>query len=129
VKRWVALIFILGCTNKTAVDAGVKPPETAPPKALFMSLGEDGLPSGPETHLILTTRCQICHVADYVKQQRLTPAQWEATVQKMVTWGAPLSPAETASLAAVLAEAYPPDRPDFLPTLRPAPEGAVHISK
>lgn len=56
--------------------------------------------------------CQICHSTDYMTQQRLTPAQWSATVKKMVGWGAPLTEEQVTALARALAEAYPPDRPE-----------------
>lgn len=32
--------------------------------------------------------CYACHSADVLVQQRLTPKQWTATVEKMMRWGA-----------------------------------------
>ena len=37
--------------------------------------------------------CYACHAADLLVQQRLTPKQWTATVEKMMRWGA-VVPAE-----------------------------------
>ena len=37
--------------------------------------------------------CYACHSADLLVQQRLTPKQWTATVEKMMRWGA-VVPAE-----------------------------------
>jgi DMSO/TMAO reductase YedYZ molybdopterin-dependent catalytic subunit len=36
----------------------------------------------------LTTACLVCHDADVIRQQRLTRAQWEAEMNKMIGWGA-----------------------------------------
>jgi len=41
----------------------------------------------------LEENCLICHEASMITRQRLTPVQWKAEVEKMVSWGAPL-PAE-----------------------------------
>lgn len=32
--------------------------------------------------------CYACHSADLLAQQRLTPKQWTAAVEKMMRWGA-----------------------------------------
>lgn len=73
---------------------------------------------------LIRTRCQICHSIQHVTQQRLTAAQWSATVEKMLKWGAPLTPEEGAAIAAKLAAEQPADAPDP-PTRRvPTPEGA-----
>ncbi|HVR40718.1 MAG TPA: hypothetical protein VMU84_16600 [Thermoanaerobaculia bacterium] len=34
------------------------------------------------------TACYQCHSADLLVQQRLTPKQWTAAVEKMMRWGA-----------------------------------------
>ena len=52
--------------------------------------------------------CLVCHGADLVEQQRLTPAGWTREVAKMVAWGAPVTDAERPVLAAYLAARYPP---------------------
>src|SRR5512132_1192929 len=62
-----------------------------------------------EGALLVQTRCVICHSEDLVAQQRLSRAQWDATVSKMVRWGAPLSASEQRVLAEYLASRYPPD--------------------
>ncbi len=50
--------------------------------------------------------CLICHEAGMYTNQRLTPAQWKAEVDKMVSWGAPLPPADQPSVIAHLAKSY-----------------------
>src|SRR4051794_38757374 len=41
----------------------------------------------------LEENCLICHEAAMITRQRLTPVQWKAEIDKMISWGAPL-PAE-----------------------------------
>lgn len=36
----------------------------------------------------LTTACTVCHDADVIRQQRLTRAQWDLEINKMIGWGA-----------------------------------------
>ncbi|MDP2341989.1 MAG: hypothetical protein Q8O67_13610 [Deltaproteobacteria bacterium] len=82
------------------------------------------LPPGPERELALG-RCSICHSEQYLTQQRLTPAQWQKTVDKMRKWGAPLSDDEGARLALWLGRHYPVDLPERRSAVKPAPAGAV----
>jgi mono/diheme cytochrome c family protein len=53
---------------------------------------------------LLTARCSVCHSTDLIEQQRLPRDRWEATVSKMVHWGARLDEAEAAMLIAYLAK-------------------------
>lgn len=64
---------------------------------------------------LLLSRCSVCHSADLITQQRLAPAKWEATIDKMVHWGADVSKEEAALLAGYLAARYHPDAPDEIP--------------
>jgi mono/diheme cytochrome c family protein len=41
----------------------------------------------------LEENCLICHEENMISRQRLTPIQWKAEIDKMISWGAPL-PAE-----------------------------------
>ncbi len=63
------------------------------------------LPPGTGRNLI-QTRCTVCHATDLIVQQRLTPAQWGATVAKMVRWGAHLSSDEASVATAYLTERF-----------------------
>jgi len=36
----------------------------------------------------LTTACLVCHDGDVIRQQRLTRAQWDLEINKMIGWGA-----------------------------------------
>ncbi|WP_435008524.1 cytochrome c [Tundrisphaera lichenicola] len=65
--------------------------------------------------------CLMCHGEDMVSGQRLTPAQWNAEVEKMVGWGSPLPPDRKQPLADYLAESYPTTLP-VPPARRISPE-------
>jgi cytochrome c5 len=52
--------------------------------------------------------CLTCHDADIIGQQRLTPAGWTRTVEKMMRWGAAVSDAEKQPLIEHLASRFGP---------------------
>ena len=47
--------------------------------------GVTGEPSPPPS---FKSSCLACHGEDVIQQQRLTSAQWDAEINKMVGWGA-----------------------------------------
>ena len=49
------------------------------------------LPLGEHMPLVLGA-CIICHSPEMVAQQRLDRATWEAIVDRMITYGAPITP-------------------------------------
>lgn len=51
------------------------------------------LPPGPGRDPV-TTRCLSCHESDLIVQQRLSRAGWGREIDKMVRWGATVTPAE-----------------------------------
>lgn len=58
---------------------------------------------------LLTARCSVCHSTDLIQQQRLSRDRWEATVEKMVHWGAQLDKEEATLLTAYLATYFHPE--------------------
>ena len=52
--------------------------------------------------------CLTCHAADIIEQQRLTPAGWTRTVEKMMRWGAAVTDAEKPALIEHLASRFGP---------------------
>ena len=52
--------------------------------------------------------CLTCHDADIIEQQRLTPAGWTRSVEKMMRWGAVVSDAEKQPLIDHLASRFGP---------------------
>jgi hypothetical protein len=61
--------------------------------ALAGGLGAQGnpLPAGKHMELVLGT-CVICHSPEILAQQRLDRATWETIVDRMITYGAPITP-------------------------------------
>lgn len=59
--------------------------------------------------------CYACHSADLLVQQRLTPKQWTATVEKMMRWGADVKEKDKQVVIDYLARNFPPSN-RFVPT-------------
>jgi DMSO/TMAO reductase YedYZ molybdopterin-dependent catalytic subunit len=59
----------------------------------------------------LKTACLACHEDDVIRQQRLTRAQWDAEINKMIGWGAKVSDPDRSVLLDYLAGRYGPRRP------------------
>ena len=49
------------------------------------------LPTGPNRDLVVGA-CVICHSLETMAQQRLDRATWEQIVDRMITYGAPITP-------------------------------------
>lgn len=61
--------------------------------------------------------CLLCHSASMVVQQRLTEAQWIASVEKMVRWGAAVPADRKDELVAYLTANFGPDNGRFEPVV------------
>lgn len=55
-----------------------------------------------------TRACLVCHDADIIQQQKLSPTGWTRSVEKMMRWGAAVSEAEKAPLVDYLSSRYGP---------------------
>ena len=55
-----------------------------------------------------TRACTTCHEADIIEQQRLTRGRWVGSVDKMIRWGATVTPAEKDLLVDYLASRFGP---------------------
>ncbi len=66
---------------------------------------------------LILARCAVCHTTDLIAQQRLPPDRWQATVEKMVHWGADLSQEEAAIVVQYLTARNHPGAPDQLPSI------------
>jgi mono/diheme cytochrome c family protein len=78
--------------------------------AWSLSHAEDSNQDRDAAHLV-AERCGICHSTDLVTQQRLDRPRWATIVDKMIHWGAPLSPEERNALVQYLAAQYHPQAP------------------
>lgn len=75
----------------------------------------------PRAEGLIIVRCSVCHSPDLIAQQRLPQDRWMAIVDKMVQWGAEVSPEEAALLVRSLSARYHPGVPDHLPLSEVAP--------
>jgi cytochrome c5 len=65
------------------------------------------LPSGAGAD-VLNRRCVSCHEADIITSQKLTLTGWTRSVDKMVRWGASITPDERETLQPYLARHFAP---------------------
>ena len=72
-----------------------------------MSLSAQQLPAGPGAD-VLKSRCVVCHDADIVTSQKLSLTGWTRSVDKMVRWGASITPEERDVLQPYLAQHFAP---------------------
>jgi hypothetical protein len=59
--------------------------------------------------------CYACHSADLLAQQRLNEKQWNASVEKMIKWGAVVPPEQRLVIVSYLARHFGPAN-QFVPT-------------
>jgi len=64
---------------------------------------------------VVESRCYACHSSDMLMQQRLTPKQWTAEVEKMTRWGAAVTDAEKPVIIDYLAKHFGVDNKNFKP--------------
>jgi hypothetical protein len=100
--------------------AGSKPVATAGQAALLAGK----FPEDP-ARAVLQGKCLTCHTGDYVTQQRLTPKQWQGTVEKMRRFGSPLTDDEVKLLSDYLARYWTVDLPERRPAPVKPPRGAL----
>ena len=73
------------------------------------------LPPGPAKAKV-EAACYACHSADILVQQRLTPPQWKASVEKMIRWGAVVPDGDKQVIVEYLAKHFGPGNKRFLAT-------------
>jgi mono/diheme cytochrome c family protein len=74
------------------------------------------LPAGPGRD-VAARACLTCHSSDILRQQRLTEAQWAASVKKMTGWGAEVSEEEKDVLVKYLSSHFGTDNDRFRPVV------------
>ena len=84
---------VLGCLGAMVLSAQVLSAQDLPPGA-----GAD----------VLKQRCVSCHESDIITSQRLSLTGWTRSVDKMVRWGAMVTPAEREVLQPYLAAHFAP---------------------
>ena len=91
--RTVRVRTVLGCLGAMVLGARMLTAQT--------------LPAGPGAELV-KARCVSCHEADIITQQRLSLTGWTRSVDKMVRWGAGVTPGEREVLQPYLAAHFGP---------------------
>ena len=56
--------------------------------------------------VLVVSRCVICHSVEIAVQQRQGPVGWGTIIDRMVTYGMPLSPDERSALVTYLVRHY-----------------------
>ena len=69
-------------------------------------LSRDGMPLAKTR--ATATPCLSCHDEDVIRQQRLTRAQWDGEINKMVGWGAKVSDQDRSALLDYFTARYGP---------------------
>lgn len=71
------------------------------------TLTAEQLPAGAGLD-VLNKRCVSCHEADIISGQKLSLTGWTRSVDKMVRWGATITPEERDVLQPYLAQHFAP---------------------
>ena len=67
--------------------------------------------------VIADAACLSCHSSDIIRQQRLTKAQWTATLTKMINWGTVIPDGQRDVLLDYLAANFGPENASFQPVV------------
>ena len=105
-NRVAADLIALGCLGVSSFD----------PKLPVFAARIVALPAGPGRE-IAARACLTCHSSDILRQQRLTEAQWGASVKKMTGWGAEVPEEEKDVLVKYLSSHFGPDNDRFQPVV------------
>jgi cytochrome c5 len=96
---------LAGCNSATPVSQ----PPTGQPTAPAQATANSAATSAPAADgaSLVESRCTACHTLDRVKAAKKTKDQWAATVAKMISNGAKLTPAEQTIVIDYLSKTYP----------------------
>lgn len=81
--------------------------------AAEQSAGAPELPPGAIQNKA-RTGCTTCHDAHIIVQQRLSKAAWGKEVDKMMKWGAIVSPSDRDALVEYFSANFAPDKPPYV---------------
>jgi cytochrome c5 len=92
----------------TATPKPEEPTGTPEPEEPTATSEPTAEPAAPEGQVLLEERCTACHGLDRVANVQKSREEWEATVDRMVGYGAELSESERTILLDYLVETYGP---------------------
>jgi len=96
-QEWNPSGYLWNVVPRLRVAVGGAPPQPAPPQM------RETIGVAPP---VFARACGGCHEDDVVRQQRLSRAQWDREINKMVGWGANVSGEDRSSLLEFLSRAY-----------------------
>jgi hypothetical protein len=97
-QEWNPSGYMWNVVDQVAVDVG----GPARPQGVAGSGPVSGPPDGYKA------KCLACHEENVISQQRLTRAQWEREMDKMIRWGAPVQPSERSAIVDYLVNRFGP---------------------
>lgn len=98
--EWNPAGYLWNAIDRVRVNVGV----TTPPVAAAPPPGAGGAADPGAS--IVQARCVACHDLRLIEQQRLDVDGWRREVDKMIGWGAAVTPEEREGLVAYLARRY-----------------------
>ena len=107
-RTWLAPVLTALATGGAALPASFDP------KLPVFGTRLARLPAGPGRE-IAARACLSCHSSDILRQQRLTKAQWAASVKKMIGWGAEVPEEKKDALVRYLSSHFGPGNDRFQP--------------
>jgi sulfite oxidase len=99
IQEWNPSGYLFNAVHQVAFNVGAAGPLKPPSAGDRTTLA---LPDG------FKEKCFVCHEADIIQQQRLTRAQWEKELDKMVRWGATVKTDERGPIVDYLAKSFGP---------------------
>ena len=88
VQEWNPSGYLWNVVARADVDVGRNPAVSVGP----------GSTSSVQPPGSFRNTCLVCHDEDIIRQQRLTRAQWDRELNKMIGWGARVAPEDRATL-------------------------------
>lgn len=119
---------LVGCPDKNeGANAG---PDASADASADAGDGAAATATALDGKKLVRDACLSCHTEHMLAQQRLTPAQWQKTVGKMVIWGANLEPKEIDPVVAYLVSTSGLDAAPgpFVPDTVPAGDALTEIA-
>jgi len=103
VQEWNPSGYLWNVVQQVGIEVT---PELAAGKVVPPGEQKEGrLPAPPAS---FRRACLVCHDHEVVEQQRLTPAQWERDIDKMIRWGAQVKDSDRAEILKYLGDNFGP---------------------